>query len=224
MKKDLYKYHRKSFIYVFIFLILFLCSCNLKQELPQLLPSPTSTLSPELMDRSWLTGVPCRAPCWYGMEIGKTTPEEAQEKINQLSFIEANLTKWDNISVPLYCKGQNYYYCAKLRFDDNKLSEIGIFPNYEITIKEVVDIIGPPDLLSIGPYSPGGLFVTDCRVRFTWIERQMELFYNDSRSYKVCKKVEKAGYKRIPSLVIHQVWIDNTKKSGFPWTGFAEEK
>ena len=216
----------KIFIkYIFLLSAFFFCSCDTKQIFPGLWPSPTPTLSPELMDRSWLTGIPCSPPCWYGLEIGKTTPEEAQEKINQLSFIEANVTKWDNISVPLYCKGQNYYYCAELRFDDNILSEIGIFPNYEITLKDVIDEIGPPDSLSIGPLSSGGLFVTDCCVRFYWIDRQLEMLYMDSDSYKVCKQVENTGYKPMPSIVIHQIWIwDIYEKIGIPWSGFAEEK
>ena len=209
---------------MFLFYSLFLCSCDLKQAFSGLWPSPTPTLSPELMDRSWLTGIPCSPPCWYGLEIGKTTPEEAQEKINQLSFIEANVTKWDNISVPLYCKGQNYYYCAELRFDDNKLSEIGIFPNYEITLKEVVDAIGPPDFLSYSPISPEG-FRRDCVIHIYWLERKMDVFYADTRSDKECEKLISSGNKPSPTMHIQGVWIWNFDiKYDIPWTGFAEEK
>ena len=209
---------------MFLFYSLFLCSCDLKQAFSGLWPSPTPTLSPELMDHSWLTGIPCSPPCWYGLEIGKTTPEEAQEKINQLSFIEANVTKWDNISVPLYCKGQNYYYCAELRFDDNILSEIGIFPNYEITLKEVVDAIGPPDFLSYSPISPEG-FRRDCVIHIYWLERKMDVFYADTRSDKECEKLISSGNKPSPTMHIQGVWIWNFDiKYDIPWTGFAEEK
>lgn len=191
---------------------------------PGLWPSPTPTMLPELMDRNWLTNQPCRAPCGYGLEIGKSTIGDAQEKLSRLSSFDSNVVKQDNSDLLVYCKEPNSRLCASLSFENETLSRMIIYLNYKITLKEVVDIIGPPDSLSTGPNSQGGAFITDCRARFYWIDRQMEIIYMDSDSYTVCKKIENAGYKPMSSMVIHQIWIwEIYEKIGIPWSGFAEE-
>ena len=213
-----------SIKYFFILSILFFCSCDVKNSLNILRSSPTPTLSPELMDRSWLTGLPCSPPCWYNLKIGKTTLYDAQEKINQLPFIDSKLTEWKNPFLSFFCREQNIDRCVILRFDNNELSEIGIFPNYEITLKDVIDEIGPPDFLSYSPISPEG-FRRDCVIHIYWLERKMDVFYADTRSDKECEKLISSGNKPSPTMHIQGVWIWNFDiKYDIPWTGFAEEK
>ena len=39
------------------------------------------------MDLSWKTGQPCPSPCWYGLEIGKSTKEDLLELVPILFFL-----------------------------------------------------------------------------------------------------------------------------------------
>ena len=41
---------------------------------------PTPTITPKLVDESWLIGKPCSLPCWHGIEPGISTKDEAINK------------------------------------------------------------------------------------------------------------------------------------------------
>lgn len=63
------KRERLAFVVAFFFLI-FLCAIS-QEFVPPAFSSPKPTPIPvEFQDRSFLTGEPCEAPCWYGLVPG----------------------------------------------------------------------------------------------------------------------------------------------------------
>ena len=72
------------------------------------------TLDPNLYDQSWLTGKPCSAPCWYGLEPGISSREDSISKVKQIPFVNgdqemlppSNASWVDEISFP-YKKTQD---------------------------------------------------------------------------------------------------------------------
>src|SRR5438132_1621047 len=65
--------------------------------------SPAPTVPPEFTDTSLLSGEPCAAPCWYGLELGVSTKARVRDTIEILRFLDlGSLTEMD----------QTYYFMA----------------------------------------------------------------------------------------------------------------
>jgi hypothetical protein len=50
-------------------------------------PAAIFTPLPEQMDQSPFTGTPCAAPCWHGLEVGKSSEDEVISVLSTLTFI-----------------------------------------------------------------------------------------------------------------------------------------
>jgi len=48
------------------------------------------TLDPNTYDQSWLTGKPCAAPCWYGLEPGVSTRQDSINRVEQLPLVDSS--------------------------------------------------------------------------------------------------------------------------------------
>lgn len=232
--------------HIFILSILLFCACDVKHVFPGLWPSPTPTLSPEFMDRSWLTDQPCRAPCWYGLTLGVSKISDAGEIVSQLSFIdinnveETNEAYFDPISedvfkadVLLYhCEKPKDSICSQLSFVNDKLVSIISNLNYKITLSEVVQKIGEPDFFAFSPIVHDFTFRSDCQIYLYWVDRQMKIGYLHSGDDIMCDIIIENEFKPSPNLPIYfigyfmpEFFSDlNVDKGCFPWVGFAEEK
>ena len=123
-----------------------LTSCQLNVQVS----SPT--LEASMMDQSLLTDQPCSAPCWYRLELGKSNKAEVLSTLQSLAFAnpatihEKNYGYWDlsaekNIPASLIsidCRNPSWQ-CAGLVVANNTLVSIGWFPNYNLSLLEVVD-------------------------------------------------------------------------------------
>lgn len=120
---------------------------------------PTPILDDSLIDRSIITGLPCKSPCWYGLEAGKSTESDVLSSLRELSFIDASTVRvtrvgyWeptikDSIPAKLIsasCKEPKGQQCVGLTIANDQLKIISLFPNYVITFLQVVDVLGEPD-------------------------------------------------------------------------------
>jgi len=70
-------------------IVLGLSACQGQGSAPAT-PETLETLDPNYYDQSWLTGKPCAAPCWYGLEPGITSRQDSIKTVQQLPFIRAN--------------------------------------------------------------------------------------------------------------------------------------
>lgn len=223
-----------------------LVSCVLNSPIPEV--TPTATLAPSLMDRSLLTGEPCPAPCWYGLEPGKTTKEEALERVKTLSFVDpTHISETDyqyswgepqkripSVLVALPCKYPQGDTCAKLEFVDNILKAIYPWPNYPLSFGDVVANLGPPDYFRLGPVYPDK--PQQCQVVLIWKEHSIWVSYFSSPDDKKENQIKCNGMQDgsgirssfpveqiIYGLPENAVFIRvPLPESDHPWAGFSE--
>jgi hypothetical protein len=203
--------------------------------------APVATLVVDLTDRSLLTDIPCVAPCWYGLELGKTTKVEALEIAKSLPFINPEEfpefvhgfwsdLKSENVNadyVRLMCRKPDESICAVLIFVDGVLQRISLSPNYEITLQDVVDHFGSPDYVQVYPNqsTPLGRY---CSVALIWKERRIRVDFRGSGETEqqvLCANVVD-GRNINANLPIQEIFYalpgDGILATGDPWTGFAE--
>lgn len=154
---------------------LLLVSCTVSTE-----SYVNSTQFPELIDQSWLSGRPCGPPCWYGLEIGKSTTQETINTLKDLPFLSNEIEQnTDHINIP--CKKPSTMICANMNFNDGVLSKINTYINFPISIEQIVTQIGPPTGFDFGHMSPENF---DCDITLYWKSQQMsvELYYTGQKN------------------------------------------
>jgi hypothetical protein len=140
-------------------------------------------LDPNTYDQSWLTGKPCTAPCWYGLEPGVSTRQDSIKTVQQLPFIStngimsSNATWIDELSFPCKKPLNAYYGCIDLVFKNNVLDEIDINPNYQITFEQAIEKLGSPDGFFVVQIDPGG---GRCVLQVMWKNKRLILLKQDS--------------------------------------------
>ncbi len=221
-----------SLVWLSIIIVICLCSCDNKQTSSGTGSILPSTLAPELTDRSWLTGQPCRVPCWFGLTVGTSSMSTAREKVNELTFIDSNTVLVKGSTLTLHCKQPEQALCTHLFFENDRLIKIWMNVNFSISLQETVDNIGPPDFLSYKPIPPTKKAIRDCFLELFWIDRQMTIRYYDYGDNDMCNVIKEAGNKPKPDLPVQEVWYllpeeffdMNVDDGYYPWTGFAEDK
>jgi hypothetical protein len=98
------------------------------------------------VDKSLLTDEPCAAPCWYGIEPGVSTRWEARRIIDGLEFVRSStdigsgILYWESSlmdpGIENHIKYQDY---------TDIVQEIGIWLEYELPLKDLIDAKGEPD-------------------------------------------------------------------------------
>jgi len=133
------------------------------------------TLDPNLYDQSWLTGKPCGAPCWYGLEPGVSSRDDAISKIKQLPFIDGNAISTYQKAISFRYKKPRDSNSVNLIFENDVLDEIWFSPSYRITFEQAVEKLENPDGYEIW-LTPGGLYA-GCRLDVIWENKGLMLEY-----------------------------------------------
>jgi len=227
--KDTWILHLLKYLSLFAII---LCACGSKQSPAKVNSTTTTTPSFEFEDRSWLTGQPCRAPCWYGLTPGTTDMSTAQKFVNRIPFIDSNRILVKGNSLFLYCKQPEKELCTNLYFKNNKLVKIWMNIKFPVTLAETVDNIGTPDYLSYKPITPNKTPPDDCFLELFWVSRQMTVRYYDHHSNHMCQEIKNARKKPSPDLPVHEVWyllpdrfVDlNVNDGYYQWDGFIGDE
>ena len=217
--------------FVFIMLAGFLVSCQ------SLSRTPTPTLDADRVDRSLLTDQPCPAPCWYGLELGKSTRADVLATLRTLSFADPDTIQenavgyWDRFShksLAATVIGANYrssrQQSAGLIVANDTLLSIGIFPNYPLSLAQVVDHLGPPDYVS----AIMGLDRTTCYLELIWLNRQIVVGRTELNGQQLCDTLD-SGKSLDPNLIVEEIhyelpqWFSEIPAPGrdHPWPGFT---
>lgn len=179
-------------------------------------PTPTA----DQMDKSPFTGVPYAAPCWYGLEIGKSNESDVISKIQTLTFIDQNsiyvhhmssMSTYDDprmfgegVEVRANCINTGNQ-CVTVQVVKEILAEISIVLNYQIKVDEAIKYLGNPDY--VGFDRAGGERIA-CRVYLIWSEKQLilasKIFEGLNASKKHCYVIKDTG-KVSPNLLISEV-------------------
>lgn len=181
---------------------------------PSTTSEPLNTPAPEQMDRSPFSGVPCGAPCWYGLEVGKSNESEVVAILPSLTFVDQKSIKmYRRISVPdyyikLYGPGVeivgNCVYsnkeCFTITIANDVLQEIIVRFNYEIRPTEAVSFLGEPDYIG---YADLGTERIMCEVYLIWSSKRLVLasrFEDFDGLKKYCEVVR--DEEKLPSSLL----------------------
>ena len=203
--------------------------------------SPTPTLASSLMDTSLFTNVPCGAPCWFGLEPGKSTEEEVIAALQELSFIdpdtldETSVGYWDPVKkediraklISANCVQPENRQCVGLTVANNSLRIIGLFPNYAITFEDLLNRLGTPDNVIANLIPP--VHQPGCSVGLMWTEQQIVADHTE-KSTELCDDIY-SGKRVNPSLLVHSItyflpeYMEFMIKSDniYPWVGFVDQ-
>jgi hypothetical protein len=204
---------------------------------------PTPTPSPNQIDKSPFTGIPCAAPCWHGLVIGKSSESEVRSTLSTLTYIDQKSIEYvpqasvrgpdPNVIYP----GLLIYAscCLIIEVADHVLNQIDILLNYQISAGEVIADLGPPDY--VGSQLMGAETLT-CQVELIWYSKQLVLnsvpeSYDSSNPEDKCVIVQNTH--KIPSnLTISGVsymlipWIERVLTGDgsefYKFTGTIPEK
>ena len=192
------------------------------------------TLDPNLYDQSWLTGKPCAAPCWYGLEPGVSSREDSLRKAERLPFINSSSETIRDLGGAgfLFRKTQETGGLA-LSFKDDVLDTINFRPNYQITFDQAVEKLGSPDGFWLQPLAPEG---GGCRLLVIWQDKRLLLWKEDRVNgaflfaRDLCAKIHDLAWRLPKDMLVEQVEIAPPsliellmKQDAYnPWKGFAD--
>lgn len=161
----------------------------------------SSEVDESLVDRSFVTQQPCPPPCWYGLQIDKSTEGELLSTLKTLPFIDqASIVKyntvWQNDENALGIS----YGCLSVREDDwktrcggadfsgGKLKSLWMAVNYELTFGTAVDLLNQPSHIDYGPYhaevSGGG-----CIVDLIWPDKGIVIRAVQTTGNSICQSL-----------------------------------
>jgi hypothetical protein len=220
---------------ILLIFILSLTSCSTVDQNKNMVTNPTE------MDKSWLTGEPCKAPCWYGIIPGISSKNDVLEKIKPLTFINPQKTgmrqgsSWDGKPeeyIDLYgVNPPERTYIITLKQD--KVDTIRIYPNYQISMDEAVKRIGEPDFIHTNPTDETA---RACILDVYWRKQQLLIGYQEEEhffgGFDLCTFVNKHDGKIPQNLIVDGILYDSKESMDEyikritvrPWKGFITEK
>jgi hypothetical protein len=203
---------QKKILRVLLFYIFFITACGIA------IAKPTPT--PDQMDKSPFTGIPCAGPCWYGLELGKSNENDVISIIPTLTFIDQNSVIYHRMeSMSTYEDLRTFgegeiilancvnteEQCLTIQVVKNILTEVSVVLNYQIKVDEAIKYLGNPNY--IGFDRAGGERIA-CRVYLIWSEKQLvltsKIFEGVSAAEKNCFIVRETG-RISPSILVSEV-------------------
>ncbi len=243
------KRERLAFAVAFFFLI-FLCAIS-QEFVPPAFPLSTLTPIPiEFQDRSFLTGEPCEAPCWYGLLPGISHQNEALELLGTLNFIDT--TSFAEVSIGYYnhptssqesgtrlsadCIYPEGRTCVSLDFNKDRVRRVLLFLNYPLSAGQVVSRLGAPDWIEVFP--DGGAHQARwfrCHISMVWSEHRIVASYTEfdrDEALELCFDILPSGGQLVSNALLdfliylaESPLMEELEGSGasiFPWPGFSE--
>ncbi len=144
-------------IAISIFLLIFLVSCaalntgNFTQAatLESPLP-PTPPVMADIGDGGLLSGLPCAAPCVYGIQIGETPLDQVIPTLQQNGLSEC-LTE-ENLSwIGITC---GYSVVVQVDKATSIVNATGFYPSVPISLGQIIKKYGEPDFVSLHAEGP----------------------------------------------------------------------
>jgi len=231
---------------ILVFLCMLVCGgCLITPKEP-----PTPTIVPGMIDESWLTGEPCSLPCWYGLQPGVSTKEDAIKIAKDIPLLssyppsESQLESWDEKTMIYFMQDVQNYKCKKdppggicvvMYFRNNLLRTMHFYQTYRLTFEEVVDRLGDPDGYTTFKLTPEA---QGCDVSLYWKKQHLAITYTEawfnwySEPFRsdMCEKVRNEGNKIPRDLKVGAVEIMDDYTWDFytngihPWKGFVGDK
>lgn len=229
------RYHREYiviekmyFLFILLGLTVALVGCK----------SILSTQEPRFVDKSFITRQPCEAPCWYGLELNKSTEAEVDAKLSELPFVDQNtIRKWNNVNfgdfsnaieINYGCPEPKGQICGVFVLSDDLLKIINLRIQYELRLDTVIDYLRPPAYINYSPYTP---HQQGCMLIMDWPDQRISARSINGDSYQLCHEID-IGNGIDPTANVTDVYY--MVKEAFlsrqcekykcpPWPGFKEK-
>lgn len=130
-------------IWALLSLVLMLATgCYCSESLPPY-DLPTRVEDPDSVDKSLLTGEPCAPPCWYGLVPGESSADEVVSTLKSLPFVDGDSIIEDFITWKSSVMNTDDYV-GYIRIEENKVELLSIELEYDLTLQELIDVLGEP--------------------------------------------------------------------------------
>ena len=147
--------NRKIAISIFLLVVLVSCAspntgistqaATLESPLP-----PTLPVMADIGDGGLLSGMPCAAPCVYGIQIGETSLDQVISTLQQNGLSEC-LTE-ENLSwVGITC---GYSVVVQVDRATSLVNVTGFYPSVPISLGQIIEKYGEPDFVSLQADGP----------------------------------------------------------------------
>lgn len=184
---------------------------------------------PEQVDKSPFTGVPCAAPCWYGLEVGVSTESDVISTLPTLTFVDQKTIRMNRKpSVPDYfieeygpgvkivgnCVNVKKT-CLEITVSNNLLQQIILSLNYEIMQEEAIKYLGNPDYVGYGRLSYERVM---CEVYFVWVKSHLILasrFEDLEQAEKYCYVVGDEGKAPSNLLILEARYLSEAELNDY---------
>ena len=201
---------------VWLAIILSTTSCMILESTPK--NAPTQFPNDSLVDRSFVSEQPCKAPCWYGLELGKARADEIRTTLSTLPFIKSNSIREYKNSEPLFIASCVYSNpdedCVWIETStDGTLSKIVLKTYYPLTLESVIERLGNPTYYISDPISGRDA----CQVHVYWPNASVMAILEVSPKERYCigKNSEKINLgSQIEQLIYTRI---EAQQDGIPW-------
>jgi hypothetical protein len=163
---------RKIAVSIFLLILLVACAAPETEFSPQVtaLESPQPPALPEradIGDGGLLSGLPCAAPCVYGIRIGETSLDQVSPMLEQNGLSECQTE--DSASwVGIIC---GYSVVVQVDKATSLVNATGFYPSVTVSLAEIIQKYGEPDFVSLrAEESPEG---PTSRMSLVWDELKM---------------------------------------------------
>ena len=163
---------RKIAVSILLITILVSCAAPAAGTPPQVEvlespPPPTPPIMADIGDGGLLSGLPCAAPCVYGIRIGETQLDQVIPMLQQNGLSECYHE--DNLSwIGITC---GYSVVVQVDKPTNLVNATGFYPSIPISLGEIIEKYGEPDFVALrAEDSPNG---PSSRISLFWDSLRM---------------------------------------------------
>jgi len=163
---------RKKTVSLLLLILLVACAAPETAISPHVtvLESPQPTALPEMADigdGGLLSGLPCAAPCVYGVQIGETLLDQVIPVLKQNGLTECQSEEsasWIDITC-------GYRVVVQVDKATSIVNATGFYPSVPIPLEQIIEKYGEPDFVSL--QSEGPEDAPTSRMSLFWDERKM---------------------------------------------------
>lgn len=175
------------------------------------------------VDQSFVSGQPCKAPCWYGLELGEAGVEDIQTTLSSLPFIDSasiGTQKFSSGTDELLFFADCVYSepdkdCVLLETSpEGKLRKVILDIYYPLTVEAAIRQLGKPTYYISDPISGKDA----CTIHIYWPDASVSAILEVAPKERYCigGKSEKVNLGDQIELLIYTTIED--QQGGTPWT------
>ena len=180
------------------------------------------------IDKSFLEKEPCAAPCWYGLELEKSTEEDVYAVLTQLPFVKQDsivqkgMGWWDDdsaISISYQCLSRKIITCGSIGISRDKVVEIYMDVNYDLPLSLIVDELGKPDYVM---YDSPSHYI-GCHISLNWPEKLISVgIDSEEKCPDPDTKINPDAKATYLVYTVQERFALVAKEYKKPWPGFSE--